>query len=136
MIPFPLLFISSHQGRRNFYGKVSNLEVRSLEIVCELEYYSDRYPIPFLTSPLTGGGTYRFPSPSGGGAGWGWGHLYPAASSIICATTSSVVNPFRSMEPERQEAVQTPHPLHRALFTCATSFSPTTVLFRTTSIAL
>lgn len=61
---------------------------------------------------------------------------YPAANSLIWATISSFVNPFRSMEPDRQEAVQAPHPLHRALLIWATSFSPTIVLFEMISIAL
>ena len=51
------------------------------------------------------------------------------ANSVICATTSAFVNPFKSTEPERQEAVQAPHPLHRALLIWATCFSPTIVLF-------
>src|SRR3990170_2796820 len=61
---------------------------------------------------------------------------YLKANSAICATTSAFVNPFKSIEPDRQEAVQAPHPLQRALLICATCFSPMIVLFVNISMAL
>ncbi len=42
------------------------------------EHYSNRYPIPLLTSPLEGGGRLRLSTPSARGAGRGRPALSPA----------------------------------------------------------
>ena len=64
-----------------------------------------------------------------------FGYQPPIANCTIWDTISSLEKPFRSIELDRQEAAQAPHPLQRVLFTWATCFSPTTVLFAAISMA-